>query len=314
MKKRVVLSIILLISLLFIGVCKIEAQSNIDLSKIEYNFVQENNDNHQSHGNLKIDGIEYSDKYDYCITFTDNNSKPVILNDTISSDEWSCSENKIFTLTESMLKIYESKSEIYLWLASSNDNNTWDISDSKKINRLNFLDLGERIVVNYFSSDDVISSFDFRDEVYTKSNLNYKIGVISDSEIINDITNSSLKFSDVLNFAKNDTKGKTGTASFSNPSQIYNSISNYDTSKYYYVYFYFDDYDLEDVNYYTYDSASKILTAGKITHYNGTTNDTNISTSNPATNDINFSLILLMLILLVITLLLLFNKLKKVSK
>lgn len=312
MKKKLVLLGVLVMSLLLIGIGKVNALSNVDISSIKYNFIQDATGYHK-HGEMSIEGINFSSTYDYCITFTSNNSKPEILNDTISMDVWSCSNDKLFELNNLMENIYESKSDIYLWVASSNDNNTWDISNSKKIDRLDYFNLGERIVANYIESDG-INSISFRDEVYTKNSVNYKIGVISNNEIINNINNSSVNLSDVLNYAKNDNEGKTGTTNFSTTTEIYNTINSYESDKYYYVYFFFDDYDLEDVNYYTYDAKTKMLTASKIIHYSGTANDASNSNDilNPSTSDINIILVLMTSILLIFIILFLCKKMKNI--
>ena len=301
MKNKLVFLIVLIISLIFIGIGKVDALQ-IDTSLINYNFKQDGTDIH-SHSEIILEGIEFSSKYDYCITFTNNSLKPEISNDTISMDVWSCSDDKSFVLNDLMLKIYESKSDIYLWIASSNDNNAYDISNSIKIKRLDYFEIGKRIYANYISGEesDLSNKIFLKDEIYTKNSINYKIGIIHNKDIIQNME-------DVLNYAKNDNEGKTGTVSFSNIAPIYNSINNYDSGKYYYVYFYFDDYDLEDVNYYTYDVSLKVLSAGKINHINLSSNG---SIKNPSTDDSNVVLITIISILVFAILLFSSKRLKK---
>lgn len=303
MKNKLTFLFVLIISLIFMGIGKVDALQ-IDTSSINYNFKQDGTDIH-SHSEIILEGIEFSPKYDYCITFTNNSLKPVISNDTISMDVWSCSDDKSFVLNDLMLKVYESKSDIYLWIASTNDNNAYDISNSIKIKRLDYFEIGKRIYANYISGEesDLSNKIFLKDEVYTKNSINYKIGIIHNKDIIQNME-------DVLNYAKNDNEGKTGTVSFSNIASIYNSINNYDSGKYYYVYFYFDDYDLEDVNYYTYDVSLKVLSAGKINHINLSSNG---SIKNPSTNDSNVVLITIITILVFAILLFSSKRLKKLK-
>ncbi len=271
MKKNI--KYMFLLCIMILGIINVNA-GTIDTSGLTYEFLPAlKADDIHGHVEIKIDGISL--KESMCIIFTDSTQRPQFLNNNneIDLSIWQCFsggglDTKTVTLNDRSTELYESNSNLYMFIADYNAGSP-NYSEAIKIDRTPFFDLGKRIFFNYID-DSGLSTISFKDQVYSKSNINYKIGIISDNNIISDISKDNANFSDILEFAKNDSDGKKGSATRSNvASEIYNSISNYDASKYYYVYVYFDDYNLEDINYYTYDSKLKVLEAGKKLKYTG---------------------------------------------
>jgi len=256
----------------------------LDTSGVNVEWYETNTKVNQ-HNKLKTTGLKSDTDaidYTYYIFFKNDSTAPKI---TLSSSGYSIDFNNTdkygsyfekatndsgetfsyFHIPTDLQTFYENNLDLYYTIleeAASKTNSTaptFKISTPKKLNRLAYKNLSERIYVHSINAVPNDYHVWFNDTIYAKERLNFKIGKITDSNLIKNANSSQSYYTQLLAYAKSDSNGHTGVIEGANNTPnnnvIYDAMSGYDENSYYYVYFWFDDYDLEDIDYYSWDNT-----------------------------------------------------------
>lgn len=158
--------------------------------------------------------------------------------------------------------LLEKNGKIYVWLAESifsdTDSKLYNkiLIEAKEIEKPAQLSLGNRLKGYFF--DDRTSTFCYEvisDEREENAKINYKIGIITDTDILRSIQRGDSDcLEKLMEYAKSATNGKTGSVKLGEDNSITDKLNLVD-DKYYYVYMEVDDnngeyYPIEDVSLY----------------------------------------------------------------
>ena len=212
-----------------------------DFSKATYEWSEYTDTDHTT-PNLLIKNVDFknSNTTHYYIYLSNDET------DTVNVDSSSLNNYKMLLdgkISASDLKnVIESKGKIYLWIIENNytESKTKIVVEAKEITRLTQLQLTKRII-GYYNSDSTNISCR---EVYSASRkVNYKIGRITDMELLKLIknnTNDSL--SNLLNYAKSQSAISTGTLSLGENLGVLNNVELVNEA-YYFIYMELEDDD-----------------------------------------------------------------------
>lgn len=159
-------------------------------------------------------------------------------------------------------EVVEKNAPIYIWLAeSATDSNLHEtvykiLVEAQKVERPAQHVLGARLLAYFF--DDETSTYCYEpisDERSGNAKINYKIGTITDNDILRSIQRGDSDCLDkLMEYAKSATNGKTGSVKLGKDNSITKNLGLVDDA-YYYVYMELDDgngeyYPIEDVSLY----------------------------------------------------------------
>ena len=140
--------------------------------------------------------------------------------------------------------------------------------NSKELQRISQSKLGTRLYAAFDINDTIFVICKEVCSTYRNSKVNYKIGEVTDKNILNSIKNGENNcLEKLLNYAKKSNTIKNGTIDLLKSEQInYNSLIK--EKKYYFVYLELDDengkyYPIEDISLYQAYKVENIIT-GKI--------------------------------------------------
>ena len=210
-----------------------------------------------------VDNLEYKEDHHYYIHFS--NEKETIDLPHISSDN--AYENGWDYIYEGMPgninvdnEVIEKNAPIYAYLCETvfSDGNwvTKILIEAKELEKPAQLSLGNRLKGYFF--DDRTSTFCYEvisDEREENAKINYKIGTITDTDILRSIQRGDSDcLEKLMEYAKSATNGKTGSVKLGEDNSITDKLNLVD-DKYYYVYMEVDDnngeyYPIEDVSLY----------------------------------------------------------------
>ena len=158
--------------------------------------------------------------------------------------------------------LLEKKGKIYVWFAESifsdTDSKRYNkiLIEAKEIEKPTQLSLGNRLKAYFFN--DETSTFCYEvlsNERKENVKINYKIGTITDTDILRSIQRGDSDcLEKLMEYAKSATNGKTGSVKLGDDNSITDKLNLVD-DKYYYVYMEVDDnngeyYPIEDVSLY----------------------------------------------------------------
>lgn len=246
MKKLKYLIFTLLLT--FVGMSGIKAATT-DFSNLTYKIIGINNTS-QLGAQLEISGVDFDwENIDYGIYIKNGSSTAPELITDLTMD----GVHLLSSATQSVYidRYLELSGDIYVTMYEEDTTGYVKATETVKIDRPAALALGSRIKAGFASSGDVITVL-VPNEI-DERRVNYKIGQITDNNILSNIKNGkSTAISDLLNYAKNASNAKTGTLAVGlHDDSIIDSLGLTD-KKYYYVYLELDNengkyYDVEDV-------------------------------------------------------------------
>lgn len=150
---------------------------------------------------------------------------------------------------------YEKKGDkLYIWIKERIDGNEKILVEKKEINKLDPLTVGLRINASFDENKTYTSLYECYDSSKERK-VNYKIGKVTDSSILESIKNSEKDcLNKLMDYAKKQTNAITGTVTLGNDVSIINKL-NLVEGEYYYAYLTIDDENgtyetIEDVSLY----------------------------------------------------------------
>lgn len=210
-----------------------------------------------------VDNLEYKEDHHYYIHFS--NEKETIDLPHISSDN--AYENGWDYIYEGMPgninvdnEVIEKNAPIYAYLCETvfSDGNwvTKILIEAKELERPTQLSLGNRLKAYFFNDETSTSCYEvLSNERKENVKINYKIGTITDTDILRSIQRGDSDcLEKLMEYAKSATNGKTGSVKLGEDNSITDKLNLVD-DKYYYVYMEVDDnngeyYPIEDVSLY----------------------------------------------------------------
>lgn len=214
---------------------------------------------------VSVNNLEYKEDHDYYIHFSNEKETmdlPYVNHDNAYENGWYIvreGEDDNIDIDEEIL---EKNAPIYVYFCEtvfdSNIGNwiTKILIDGKEIERTAQLPLGNKITAYFFN--DETSTFCYEpisEERKENIQINYKIGTITDNDILRSIQRGDSDcLEKLMEYAKSATNGKTGSVKLGNDKSITNSLGLMNDA-YYYVYMELDDengeyYPVEDVSLY----------------------------------------------------------------
>lgn len=214
---------------------------------------------------VSVNNLEYKEDHDYYIHFSNEKETmdlPYVNHDNAYENGWYIvreGEDDNIDIDEEIL---EKNAPIYVYLCEtvfdSNIGNwiTKILIDGKEIERTAQLPLGNKIIAYFFN--DETSTFCYEpisEERKENVQINYKIGTITDNDILRSIQRGDSDCLErLMEYAKSETNGKTGSVKLGDDKSITNSLGLVNDA-YYYVYMELDDengeyYPVEDVSLY----------------------------------------------------------------
>lgn len=246
----------------------------------------ENDDTDQSNENTETNEIEWTDVSNVTFSLTtDDNGRLYIkinnFNPKTDGQYYIYMSNSIESLEDSdvstwnstgtdyenirLLKekeIVEKNGPIYIWLAEKiYDSNLHEpvykiLIESQEVSRPAQHVLGNRLAAYFFDDETSTHCFEvISDEREENAKINYKIGTITDTDILRSIQRGDSDcLEKLMEYAKSAKNGKTGSVKLGKDNSITNSLGLVDGA-YYYVYMELDDgngeyYPIEDVSLY----------------------------------------------------------------
>ena len=225
-----------------------------DFSKATFEWIDYTEKSHAT-PSLKINNVEFKEEYSYYAYLShDPNAieNPSSLTGLSDFEDWKSFSNGIIGI-RALEDVIETDGRIYIWIAEYQENEGKVLLTSKEVERLEQLPLGRRII-------GYIQNIDTKDSIYVNEpfsadsrSINYKIGEITNREMISKvINNESGALQELLNHAKNAQSLSQGTTKLQdNENSIIDGINLKDKA-YYFVYYEAEDengkyYPIEDI-------------------------------------------------------------------
>lgn len=232
-----------------------------DVSNVTFSW--DNADNTYNNPSLVVNNLEYKEDGDYYI-YLSNTNEQIDVTTYQSYSDWTDNGWKNirsdYSKVPNLAYVLEINKPIYVWIGERRFNEELSqtenkvLIEAKELERPRQFNIGSRLKAYFFN--DYTSTFCF--EPYTEDRnmvINYKIGEVTDVQILKDIKNGESDCLDnLMEYAKSAANGKTGSIKLGEDKSITNDL-NLVNEKYYYVYMEVEDedgkyYPIEDVSLY----------------------------------------------------------------
>lgn len=198
-----------------------------DFSDAKIDIVTDNDGVH-----IKVNGVDPDKGKEYEIYISNNKD------DKPKDEDFKKMEGNPLTSPD-ITDIYEKNEDIYIWIREKDkDGETKTIIEAQEVKRKEQLPLGERIEAE-FTED--YTKIDVKEPVDKNRKVYYKIGEVTDKSIIEAVKNGRTNgLNKLLEYAKADSKGQTGTVDMGKTNSILDKLQLKDKT-YYYIYLKVDD-------------------------------------------------------------------------
>ncbi len=268
-KLNIILGIFILLLIGVATVSHAEEVTTEDMKNIDFEWITQTNGKHEDHNNLriKVKNVSLIKDNTYYIHLSHNKDEKLSVTDRDSIDDeiWTTriygygteifenSNEELVGSFNNLDNIVAENGNIYIWICElEKDTSTAKIVvEAKEINRINQLPLGgNRIDVSLDDIGTFFSCWETKGE--NERNVNVKIGIVSDNNILKAIKNKETNsMEELLTYAKSAKSIYNKTLSLTYSESLINDIDLVD-GKYYYVYAKLDDengkyFPIEDV-------------------------------------------------------------------
>ena len=211
--------------------------------------------------NIKLNNMTYKEDHGYYV-YISNTKDTLDMENLDISNEGIKSISSEFPIISRVDSFYEVNKPIYVSLIESAYDETQTtrvyhmLIENQELARKPQASIGNRLQAYFF--EDETSTFCYEpksDEREESANINYKIGLVKDNDILRAIQNGESDCLErLMSYAKNDANGKTGTVKLGYDASILDKIDLIDDA-YYYAYLELDDENgkyipIEDVSLY----------------------------------------------------------------